>query len=436
MGEISLPLTKNGLAYIVDFNEVLDDFLNDYPLYFYPTTAQFYQYKEAVGLFRVLEENEVRRYILLYLGDYWNPKIENSMLNALPVYAKVIKELNDKKDVIVCKNGVLSLEDLKLRSFSRKYHATFGLDVPYDPKAVAETYDAFLVDIACGDKVLVDTLNELLGYILCSSIEAEKCIILCGSGANGKSTFLNLVTAFVGVENISNISVTEINAKSFARHFLADKRLNIIYEAESDMTISGLMKGAVKQIVTGDATSAEIKGGKVYSFIPKVKILAATNVFPKIDRIPDHATARRLLILPFNNHFSPDKARKNMLSLLLNEQAGILNRAIEGLLRLKNNGWKFSYEQKSQQHLRDMVCSEFPVFEFVEEKIVADTESRVTYQVLRNAFLKWCKQNGVTSLRSEREFASELKQSLAKLDIPYDKSKSGGERGISGIALK
>ena len=202
------------------------------------------------------------------------------------------------------------------------------------------------------------------------------------------------------------------------------------------MTISGLMKGAVKQIVTGDATSAEIKGGKVYSFIPKVKILAATNVFPKIDRIPDHATARRLLILPFNNHFSPDKARKNMLSLLLNEQAGILNRAIEGLLRLKNNGWKFSYEQKSQQHLRDMVCSEFPVFEFVEEKIVADAESRVTYQVLRNAFLKWCKQNGVTSLLSEREFASELKQSLAKLDIPYDKSKSGGERGISGIALK
>jgi len=74
--------------------------------------------------------------------------------------------------------------------------------------------------------------------------------------------------------------------------------------------------------------------------------------------------------------------------------------------------------------------------EFVEEKIVADAESRVTYQVLRNAFLKWCKQNGVTSLLSEREFASELKQSLAKLDIPYDKSKSGGERGISGIALK
>ena len=89
------------------------------------------------------------------------------------------------------------------------------------------------------------------------------------------------------------------------------------------MVMSELMRGAVKQIVTGDPTSAEIKGGRNYSFIPKLKLIMATNTFPRIDKIPDHATVRRLLILPFNNHFSADKADKDMLNKLLAEQSGI-----------------------------------------------------------------------------------------------------------------
>ena len=254
-----------------------------------------------------LEENDVRRLIYQYLQDCWNPKLENSILTSLPVYAKVIKEFNDVKDIIVCKNGVFCLDDLQLKKFSSKYHSTFRLEAPYNPDANASTYDKFLKDISCNDAVLVDTFNELLGYVLCSSIQAEKLIIMNGFGANGKSTYLNLLTAFVGVDNVSNISINEINGKAFSRHFIADKRLNLIYEGETDMVMSGLMRGAVKQIVTGDPTSAEIKMGKNYSFIPKLKLIMATNTFPQIDKIPDHATARRLLILPFNNHFSADK---------------------------------------------------------------------------------------------------------------------------------
>lgn len=240
----------------------------------------------------------------------------------------------------------------------------------------------------------------------------------------------------MGLHNISNISVNEINSKAFSRHFIADKRLNIIYEGESDMVMSELMRGAVKQIVTGDPTSAEIKGGRNYSFIPKLKLIMATNTFPRIDKIPDHATVRRLLILPFNNHFSADKADKDMLNKLLAEQSGILNRAIEGFIRLKENSWKFSYEEKSQKILLDMITSEFPTFEFAKERIVADTDQRLTYNELRQEFRIWCTKNNLAPILSDKEFAAELKQSLQKLDIPFDVSKSGGDRGLKGITFK
>lgn len=436
MAEINLSFTKNGLAYIENFDEVIPDFLNEYPLYYHPTTGQFLQYKSDIGIFTLLEENTVRRLILDYLGDCWNPKIENSILASLPVYAKVIKEFNDVPNIIVCQNGVFCLDDLELKKFSPKYHSTFRLEAPYSPDADAPTYDRFLNDISCKDTVLVDTFNELLGYVLCSSIQAEKFIIMNGFGANGKSTYLNLLTSFVGIDNVSNISINEINNKAFSRHFIADKRLNLIYEGETDMVMSGLMRGAVKQIVTGDPTSAEIKGGRIYSFIPKLKLITAINFFPKIDKIPDHATARRLLILPFNNHFPAGKADKDMLNKLLTEQSGILNRAIEGLIRLKKNSWKFSYEVNSQQLLQDMICLEFPVFEFVKDRIVANENERLYYSELRQEFKIWCNKNKLTPILSDREFAAELKDSLHKLNIPFELAKGGGDRGLAGITFK
>lgn len=436
MGEINLPITKTGLAYIDNFDEVIPDFLNDFPLYYHPNTGQFYQFINDTGIFLLLEENDVRRLIYQYLQDCWNPKLENSILASLPVYAKVIKEFNDVKDIIVCKNGVFCLDNLQLKKFSSKYHSTFRLEAPYNPDANASTYDKFLKDISCNDAVLVDTFNELLGYVLCSSIQAEKLIIMNGFGANGKSTYLNLLTAFVGVDNVSNISINEINGKAFSRHFIADKRLNLIYEGETDMVMSGLMRGAVKQIVTGDPTSAEIKMGRNYSFIPKLKLVMSTNMFPKIDKIPDHATVRRLLILPFNNHFSADKADKDMLNKLLTEQSGILNRAIEGLIRLKKNSWKFSYEEKSQQLLQDMICTEFPIFEFAKERIVANENERLYYNELRQEFKRWCNKNGLTPILSDNEFAASLKQSLNKLNIPFELAKGGGDRGLAGITFK
>lgn len=436
MGEVFLPTTKSGLSYIDNFAEVIPDFLNDYPLYYHSTTGQYYQYINDTGIFLLLEENDVRRLIHQYLQECWNPKLESSILASLPVYAKAIKELDDVPNIIVCQNGVFCLDDLELKKFSPKYHSTFRLEAPYNPDADAPTYDRFLKEISCNDTVLVDTFNELLGYVLSIYTKCEKFITMCGYGANGKSTYLNLLASFIGLHNISNISINEINGKAFARHFIADKRLNIIYEGESDMVMSELMRGAVKQIVTGDPTSAEIKMGRNYSFIPKLKLIMATNTFPRIDKIPDHATVRRLLILPFNNHFTADKADKDMLKKLLTEQSGILNRAIEGLIRLKENSWKFSYEEKSQKILLDMITSEFPTFEFSKERIMADNSKRLTYHELRQEFRIWCNKNHLTPTLSDKEFAAELKQSLQKLDIPFDVSKSGGDRGLKGITFK
>ena len=82
-----------------------------------------------------------------------------------------------------------------------------------------------------------------------------------------------------------------------------------------------------------------------------------------------------------------------------------------------------------------MITSEFPTFEFSKERIMADNSKRLTYHELRQEFRIWCTQNNLAPILSDKEFAAELKQSLHKLNIPFDVSKSGGDRGIKGITI-
>lgn len=432
---MEFPTDNKGLAYVEDFDAVMGDFLQQNPLRYHPPSGLYYIFDNNRGCYNVLDDNQTKRKIKKYLGGVWNPKVEASFLAALPVYAKTIKDFNNLKNKLICKNGVLDLERKVLLPFSPKYYSTFALNVEYRKDAVCPTYERFKRDIACGNPALMATYDELLGYIISDSMDAEKLFCMGGSGSNGKSTYMALLTSFLGGDSVSTIPIKEINGRPFSRHFLANKKLNIIYEGESSMTISNLFSGTVKSIITGDPISAEIKMGKCYSFVASCKLVMATNTLPRIDTIPDYAILRRYLILPFNNTFTAENVDKGMGQKLLAEQSGILNRAVEGLERLKKNQYVFSCEEDSKEYLRNMIKEEYPVFEFAEQRIIADEEKRVSYNVMRTAYRSWCITNGVPYLISEREFASQIKQYLSSKRIPYDTFKAGNDRGITGIDI-
>ena len=96
-----------------------------------------------------------------------------------------------------------------------------------------------------------------------------------------------------------------------------------------------------KTIVSGDSIDAERKFKSTFSFTPYAKLIFSANEIPHSS---DNTFAfyRRWCIIPFNNKFEGEKADVNLLHKLTTpeELSGLLNRALQGLIRLiDNNGF-------------------------------------------------------------------------------------------------
>ena len=60
------------------------------------------------------------------------------------------------------------------------------------------TWFRFLADITAGDKAIVDYLQRLFGYCLSADVRDHVVVFFYGTGANGKSTLIDLVLHIFG----------------------------------------------------------------------------------------------------------------------------------------------------------------------------------------------------------------------------------------------
>jgi phage/plasmid-associated DNA primase len=62
----------------------------------------------------------------------------------------------------------------------------------------------------------IGTIIRLIGYLLLPTYEYDVVVMLFGKGANGKSTLLKLIEAFLGAFNCSHRSLQQIDTDRFA----------------------------------------------------------------------------------------------------------------------------------------------------------------------------------------------------------------------------
>jgi putative DNA primase/helicase len=105
-------------------------------------------------------------------------------------------------DLLVVKNGILNLQTDKLHDFTPEHLSLRQIPVEFNPDAKSPQIEKFLSEIARPEDV--ETLKELFGFLLISSYFIQKAAMLTGEGNNGKGTYLNLITRFLGEKNCSH----------------------------------------------------------------------------------------------------------------------------------------------------------------------------------------------------------------------------------------
>ena len=402
---------------------------------------RYYVYKRK-HVWAEISEFDVKRKLRQLLHsheeDVWSNGIERSLVGVLPLESPKAELLRSAENYINLRNGLINLDSFELEPHQRDVFSTLQLPIEYDPDAKCPNFRAFLRDVFMGDKELVRLLQECMGYAISPSVEAQKFFILYSDGASGKSTFCDILFELAGgAANVSCVALADLG-KRFQRSQLVDKVLNL--STESD--VSGILDTqAIKAITSGDPIQIERKGENPFTYKVNAKIVAAVNHLP-YPRDKSYAFVRRMTIIPFLRRFVDDpkaeheaKIDREIKSRLLDELPGILNFALNGLRRLRENELQFSESKKAKKIIASYERDVNPLLDFVKVCVTRSVKDRISTDAFYAIFREWCYENGHTRSASltKRRFLHELRVTLRSEGITFREQKSNGRQFFQGI---
>ena len=243
------------------------------------------------GLFRT--NNDERLWI--FTGRNWRvvKKVEASSCTAKQIKYSggTLKDLNKAENVnellaaladclppqapgINVHNGFLTQQKggrWKLEKHDPEDGQLYCLPFNYDPKAKCDRWLSFLRDVQ-PDTAVRRYLQDMVGYILLGSARprAEMFFVLQGTGANGKSVFLETIKALVGKENFSTLAMHQFTGRNLES--LVGKIAN--FGSETERTES-METSVFKQAVSGEPVQAEPKYRDHYSFVSRAALVFA-----------------------------------------------------------------------------------------------------------------------------------------------------------------
>ena len=191
---------------------------------------------------------------------------------------------------------------------------------------------AFLGDVTGGDAEL-HGLPAAHGRLLPYRLTTEHALFfLYGTGANGKSVFVNTLATILG-DYATNAPMDTFMETRRDRHPTDMAGLRGARFVSSIETEQGRRwdESKLKALTGGDKVSARFMRQDFFEFFPQFKLFVAGNHKPSIRNV-DEAMKRRLHLIPFTVTVPPAKRDSRLPEKLLAERDGILAWAVEGCL--------------------------------------------------------------------------------------------------------
>ena len=330
------------------------------------------------GFYKVLSDVEIGKLVRMLMNNglesSWKSSHEKEAIEAIKRECFMVTERDSIGDYINLKNGMYSLVTGVLKQHHPNFLSTVQIPLEYDNNATCPNFKKFMYEITCGDEQLIAVHQEIMGYLLSSEIKSEKAFYYFGRGANGKSVLAKLISILVGEQNVSSVPLSQFSS-SFGLEGIIGKAVNIA--PENEMQGSQLNTEAFKAIVSGDGININLKYRQpLTNYKSRCRLLFLGNELPDTKDLTN-GYFRRMCILPFNRTFNEAERNRNLLNELTNELPGIFNWAMEGLKRLREQDFIFSYAQAIEDELNKYRLMQNPVLGFYKAMIELDESSRI-----------------------------------------------------------
>jgi putative DNA primase/helicase len=325
-----------------------------------------------------------------------------------------------------CANGTLDLRTGRLLPFDRAKLCTKQVPVDFDPDAECPTWESFLDHIMSKSAGLISFLQRAIGYSLTGKTIEEVLFFLYGTGANGKTTFVEtsrtLLADYARQADFNSFLETRNDG---ARNDLARLRGARFVAAVEAGEGRKLAETIVKQATGGDKITARFLYHESFEYTPQFKLFLVANHKPNIAGT-DEAIWRRMRLIPFNVTIPPAKRDKNLQEKLRAELPGILAWAVRGCLDWQKNGLgsPVQVEQATADYRREMDT----LADFLEDRCIINPKDHVLAASLYGNFKLWCDSNGEQPM-TQKAFGIKLRER------GFRRGKFRGERCWIGVRL-
>lgn len=282
-------------------------------------------------------------------------------------------------------NGVVDLRTGTLRDGTPDDDVTLVAPVPFDAGAMCERWEQFVIEIAGGDAELAAYLGRMLGYCLTGLTGEQVFFLLHGTGANGKSTFLETLTRHVlpmhsWAMPFPSAGWTDAMTE-YQRASLVGRRLVVAKEMEAEKRLNTEF---VKSLTGTDTVNARHPYGRPFTFEPQAKIVLACNHLPVI-RDSSHGMWRRVQLVPFTQTFSVNPALPDHLAA---DAPGILRWLVAQCREWQRLGLgqPTAVRDATAQYREDSDS----LAAFLSDRCVVADHAQVRAGVLFDAYTAWC----------------------------------------------
>ncbi|MCQ0972279.1 phage/plasmid primase, P4 family, partial [Paracoccus sp. TK19116] len=268
-------------------------------------------------------------------------------------------------------------------------------------------------------------LQRMAGYCLTGSTREQVFFFFHGTGANGKTVFLQTLSAVLGTY-AATAALGTFTAGRSERHLtelagLRGARLVVVSETESGQSWA---EGRIKTITGGEPVRANFMHRDHFEFRPQFKLIVAGNHRPAFTSI-NEAIRRRLHLVPFPVTIPAEHRDPLLCSRLLAERDGILAWALAGCAEWLRKGLAPPIAITAASS--DYVTDEDTVGEWIEECCGTGPDRKATAKSLYASWSTWAEASGAPK-GSQKSLGEALRERH------FRAAKVNGARGWLGIA--
>lgn len=392
---------------------------------------------------KLLQENSLAIYenkLYIYInGVYTEDKkyIEKKIIEIMPtatsyfrkeVYQYLLLNAREAKidkesGIINFKNGLFDVNDRKLHQHTPNFFSINQINTNYNPNVMSvRAIDDVLDKLSTNNKERKQTILEMIGYCMTTSVKLQKAFILYGETArNGKSTLINIITELIGRENVGNVSFKDMNKNRFAAAGISGKLLNVGSEMADDYLED---VSIFKMFITGDYLEIEEKFKQKQTISPFAKFIFNANALPTVaDKT--NGFYRRLHIIPLETSFTNKDAENFDFNKLISKDGleYLAKISLEAFLSMKE---QFSNYEESKKEIIKYMISSNSILSFINDKYYIYNFCKKTKKHsaldVHSSYKKYCTENQYRPI-GRNKFYKEIEKNKIVTVTEHNKQK-------------